>query len=126
MPAPVLAAAVAASAIAAIALVTANNNSNDNQPAQTGPDVSEQIRSFEKQANDRLDAFSRRLNGTAGDSDVQKLDRRLTQVEDDASKAKGDETTQSDAIKQLQTDVKDLQDRVDQLEKSQQGQQTTP
>ena len=124
-----LAWAVAASAIAAIALVSANNNSNDNPPAQTSQDVTQELQSFEKQVNDRLDAFSRRLNGTASDADVQKLDKRLTQVEDDASKAKDAETKQSDAITQLQTDMKDLQQRVDQLEKSQQSQQspsTTP
>jgi chromosome segregation ATPase len=124
-----LAWAVAASAIAAIALVSASNNSNDNPPAQTSQNVTQELQSFEKQVNDRLDAFSRRLNGTASDADVQKLDKRLTQVEDDASKAKDAETKQSDAITQLQTDMKDLQQRVDQLEKNQQSQQspsTTP
>jgi Skp family chaperone for outer membrane proteins len=124
-----LAWAVAASAIAAIALVSANNNSNDNPPAQSSQDVTQELQSFEKQVNDRLDAFGRRLNGTASDSDVQKLDKRLTQVEDDASNAKDAETKQSDAITQLQSDMKDLQQRVDQLEKNQQGQQspsTTP
>ena len=118
--------AIAASVIAALALVKANDNSSasSNQPAQTTTDQSAQIRTFEKQAGDRLDAFSRRLNGSAAQSDVEKLDKRLTKVEDDASKAQSAETDQATALKQLQTDAADLQKRVDKLE-AQQGQGTT-
>ncbi|MFL5841410.1 MAG: hypothetical protein ACJ77Z_13260 [Thermoleophilaceae bacterium] len=108
--------ALAASAIAVIALITANDNDTGNQPAQTTPDLSGQVRQFESQTNDRLDQFSRRLNDRAAQSDVQKLDKRLSTVEDDASKSQQAETSQSDAVKQLQADVKDLQQRVDKLE----------
>jgi peptidoglycan hydrolase CwlO-like protein len=123
--------AVAASAIAVIALVQASNNSSGNQSTQTTQAVTpQQLSSFQKQTNDRLDAFSRRLNGTAAQADVQKLDKRLTQVETDLTQAKSDATKQTDTIKQLQTDVKDLQQRVSQLESSQQnpgtGTTTTP
>lgn len=120
--------AIAASAIAVIALISANNNDNT-QPTQTTPDLTGQVRQFESQTNDRLDQFSRRLDNTAAQSDVQKLDKRLTHVEDAQSKASTSETAQSDAIKQLQTDVKDLQTRMDKVEQQQANSQngnTTP
>jgi chromosome segregation ATPase len=123
-----LAWAIAASAIAVIALVqNPNDNSNDNQPAQTTPSVSpKQLRDFEKQTNDRLDAFSGRLSDRAASADVQKLDKRLSQAEDELSQAKDDESKQGDTITQLQTDLKDLQQRVDELESQQQNQNSTP
>src|SRR3954468_11573097 len=65
-----LAWAVAASAIAVIALINANNNSSDNTTTQTSPEVSQQVQKFEKDTNDRLDAFSRRLNDKAAQTDV--------------------------------------------------------
>jgi chromosome segregation ATPase len=119
-----LAWAVAASAIAVIALLQdSNNNSNDNTPTQTSQSVTpQQLQDFEKQVNDRLDAFSKRLANTASSADVQKLDKRLSQVEDDTSKAQSDQQKQSDAITQLQSDVKDLQTQVDDLKNSQQNQ----
>lgn len=127
-----LAWAIAASAIAVIALVQASNdNSNDNQPTQTTQSVSpQQLDDLKKQTNDRLDAFSRKLNTTAAQADVQKLDKRLSQAEDDASQAKDDAGKQSDSITQLQSDLKALQQRVDDIETQQQKQQnqgtTTP
>ena len=124
-----LAWAVAASAIAVIALIqnSNDNSSNDNQPTQTTQSVSpKELQDFQQQTNDRLDAFSRKLNNTAAQADVEKLDKRLTQVENDASQAKTAASKQSDSITQLQSDVKDLQQRVDDLESKQQSQQTTP
>jgi chromosome segregation ATPase len=118
--------AIAASAIAIIALVQDNKNSSDNNQAQTSQTVTpQQFQDFQKQVNDRLDAFSRRLNDTASTADVDKLDKRLTQVEDDASKAQTNETKQNDAVTQLQSDVKDLQNRVNDLETKQQSQTGT-
>ena len=118
--------AIAASAIAIIALVQDNKNSSDNNQAQTSQAVTpQQFQDFQKQVNDRLDAFSRRLNDTASTADVDKLDKRLTQVEDDASKAQTNETKQNDAVTQLQSDVKDLQNRVNDLETKQQSQTGT-
>jgi septal ring factor EnvC (AmiA/AmiB activator) len=118
--------AVAASAIAVIALIQANDNSNNNnssdQPAQTSQGVSpKDFADFQKQVNDRLDAFSRRLNDTASQADLQKIDKRLTQVEDDLTSVKNDSGKQSDSITQIQSDVKDLQQRVDNLESQQSG-----
>ena len=125
--------AIAASAIAVIALIQAGkDNSNDNTPTSTTQSVTQQqFEDFKKQTNDRLDAFSHRLSGTAQQADVDKLDKRLTQVEDDLSQLKGDSGKQSDAVTQLQSDMKDLQKRVDDLESQQQsgsgtGTTTTP
>jgi septal ring factor EnvC (AmiA/AmiB activator) len=119
--------AIAASVIAVIALVNANNNSSDNPPAQTTQSVSpKELQDFENQVNDRLDAFSRRLNDTAAQADVQKLDKRLSQVEDDVSQVKGDSRKTSDTVTQMQADIKDLQQRVDDVESQQQKQQQTP
>jgi chromosome segregation ATPase len=120
-----LAWAVAASAIAVIALINTNDSSNDSTTTQTSPDVSQQLQKLEKDTNDRLDAFSRRLNDKAAQTDVDKLDKRLTTVEDDATQAKDDAAKQADALQQLQADVKDLQQRVDDLESQQQNQGTT-
>jgi septal ring factor EnvC (AmiA/AmiB activator) len=117
--------AVAASAIAVIALIQANDNSNNNssdQPAQTSQGVSaKDFADFQKQVNDRLDAFSRRLNDTASQADLQKIDKRLTQVEDDLTSVKNASGKQSDSITQMQSDIKDLQQRVDNLESQQSG-----
>lgn len=126
-----LAWAIAASAIAVIALVqNSNDKSNGNQPTQTTQSVSpQQLDDFKNQTNDRLDAFSRRLSDRAATADLQKLDKRLTQLEDDSSQAKDDESKQTDAITQMQADIKDLQQRVSDLENQQnqsQSQSTTP
>jgi chromosome segregation ATPase len=121
-----LAWAVAASAIAVIALVTSDNSSSSN--SQTTPDLTPRIDKLEQNTNARLDAFSRRLNDKASSADLQKLDKRLTTVEDDLRRAKDDLTKQSAVVTQLQTDVKDLQQRVSDLESKQQnpGTTTTP
>jgi chromosome segregation ATPase len=123
-----LAWAVAASIIAVIALVQNNNNDTSGtstQQTQSAQDLQASIQQFEKQTNDRLDAFSRRLNETAAKSDVDKLDKRLSQVEDDLSQTKSDVSKQSSSIQQLQSDVKDLQQRVNDLESKQQNSGTT-
>jgi peptidoglycan hydrolase CwlO-like protein len=120
-----LAWAVAASAIAVIALVNTNNKTSNNAPTQTSPDVTQQHTKFEQDTNARLDAFSRRLSDKAAQADVASLDKRLTKVEDDAAQAKSDATKQAATIQQLQTDVKDLQQRVSDLETQQQNQGTT-
>jgi len=130
-----LAWAIAASAIGVIALVQAGKDNNANDSAnsaqqQTAQDVATQLKTFEQQVNDRLDAFSRRLNDTASAADLQKLDKRLSQTEDDVSKVQDDVSKQSDAITQIQSDIKDLQQRVSDLENQQsngnQGTSTTP
>jgi septal ring factor EnvC (AmiA/AmiB activator) len=116
-----LAWAIAASVIAVIALVHDNNNNNssDNTQTTSSQDLSQQFAQFQKQTNDRLDAFSRRLNDTASAADVQKLDKRLTQVENDVSKVQDAQSKQSDTTTQTQSDIKDLQNRVNDLEKQQ-------
>jgi peptidoglycan hydrolase CwlO-like protein len=117
-----LAWAIAASIIAVLALVQAS----DDEPAdtRTTPDLTPRLERFESQTNDRLDAFSKRLDDRAAADDVQKLDKRLAEVEDDASTAKTDNGRQGDAIEQLQTDVDDLKKRVEELE--QQSEQPPP
>jgi septal ring factor EnvC (AmiA/AmiB activator) len=122
-----LAWAIAASAIAVLALLQAgDDNKTSNTQTQTTPDLTPRLTRFEKETNDRLDAFSRRLSDRAAQSDIQKLDKRLSRAEDDASQAKSDAADQGDTITQLQADVKDLQQRVDDLEQQQQDQQQTP
>ena len=130
-----LAWAVAASVIAVIALVHTNNNSTSDTSTTTSTSQAvtpQQFADFQKQVNDRLDAFSRRLNDTASSADLAKLDKRLTQVENDQNTAQGNESKQDAAIKQTQSDIKDLQSRVDSLEQQQQqsggstGTTTTP
>ena len=118
-----LAWAIAASAIAVIALVTSSNNSSSNG-SQATTDLTPRIDKLEQDTNARLDAFSRRLSDKASSADLQKLDKRLTTVEDDLTQTKDDLTKQSDAVTQLQTDVKDLQQRVTDLESKQQNQGT--
>ena len=54
-------------------------------------------------------------------NNVQKLDKRLSQTEDDVSQTKGDVSKQGDTITQMQTDIKDLQQRVGDLENQQQS-----
>jgi septal ring factor EnvC (AmiA/AmiB activator) len=123
-----LAWAVAASAIAVIALIQAGKDDNSAKTqTQTTQTVSpKELADFEKQVNDRLDAFSRRLNDTASAADLQKLDKRLATVEDDLSQVQDDTGKTDDGVTKLQADVKDLQQRVDDLESQQQNQQTTP
>jgi peptidoglycan hydrolase CwlO-like protein len=120
-----LAWAIAASAIAVIALINASDESNGTTTTtSTGAGQSAQIEKFVSDTNERLDAFSRRLNDKAAQTDVDKLDKRLSQVEDDLSQAKDDNSQQAKDIKQAQTDLKDLQQRVDELESQQQAQGT--
>jgi septal ring factor EnvC (AmiA/AmiB activator) len=122
-----LAWAVAASAIAVLALIHSNDNNNSSTATQTQTtqDLTPRLDNLQKQTNDRLDAFSRRLDKTAAGADVQKLDKRLTQAENTASQAKDASTKQAPTITQLQSDVKDLQQRVSALEKQQQQQSQT-
>jgi peptidoglycan hydrolase CwlO-like protein len=123
-----LAWAIAASIVAVLALVQANDSqSNDNQQSTNAQDAATQLRDFENQVNDRLDAFSRRLNETASKEDLDKLGKQVTQLSEDVDKVKTSSTDQATAVKQLQTDVDDLSKRVDQLEQQQsQGQTQTP
>jgi septal ring factor EnvC (AmiA/AmiB activator) len=123
-----LAWAIAASAIAVIALLQGNDDSaNDKTPTQTTQSVTpQQLQALDKQTNDRLDAFSRQLNNRAAESDIQKLDKRLSEAEDDASQAKTDASKQGDSVTQLQEDMKDLQQRVEDLEAQQQDAGATP
>lgn len=116
--------AIAASAIAVIALITANDNKND-EPQQTVADPTPRIERLEKQTNERLDAFGKRLDDAAAQDDVRKLDRRLAKAEDDATEAKTAASKTTDAIDQLKRDIDDLKQRVDELEKNQQSQGTT-
>jgi polyhydroxyalkanoate synthesis regulator phasin len=124
--------AVAASAIAVIALLQANDaNSNDNPPQNTTQAASQQqLNNFQKQVNDRLDAFSKRLNDTASSSDVDKLNKQVSQIQDNQSKASDNENKQNGAITQLQSDVKTLQNQVKDLQnqqsKNNSGTSTTP
>ena len=121
--------AVAASIVAVLALIQASNNdSTDTQQSTNAQDAAAQIRQFEQQTNDRLDQFGRRLDDTASKTDVEKLDKSVSQVQDDVAKLKTASSDQSDSIKQLQTDLDDLTKRVDQLEQQQQqqGQSQTP
>jgi hypothetical protein len=115
--------AIAASVVAVLALIQANNNSNDNQPAQTTPDLSGQFQSFQQQASARLDAFDKRLNDAAAAGDVKKLDKRLTTLETDSSKSQKTSADQATTLKQLRTDLDALTKRVTALEQ-QQGQGT--
>jgi septal ring factor EnvC (AmiA/AmiB activator) len=122
-----LAWAVAASAIGVIALVQAGNDDGSKSQTQTTQSVTpKQFEEFQKQTNDRLDAFSRRLDDRASEADLQKLDKRLSQVEDDVSKAEDDAGKQADTVTQLRSDLDDLQQRVDDLESRQKDQATTP
>jgi septal ring factor EnvC (AmiA/AmiB activator) len=119
--------AIAASAVAVLALIQANDgSSNDDRRATQGPDVSGQLRRFEQQTNDRLDQFSRRLKDRAAQSDIEDIDKKLTGLEDDLSKVRSSSSDQADALKQLQTGVDDLEQRVDELERNQQQQSQTP
>lgn len=114
--------AVAASAIAVIALLQANNNDNNAQTSTTTTSsqvTPQQFDDLQKQTNARLDAFSHRLNDQAAQADLAKLDKRVTQTEDDLSQAKDDNSKNADAITQLQSDLKDLQQRVQDLEDQQ-------
>jgi predicted nucleic acid-binding Zn-ribbon protein len=108
-----------------IALVQANNNDNNSSnttTTSTGQSVSpSDFQNFQKQVNDRLDAFSRRLNDTASSADVQKLDKQLTSLSNDVSTVKSDQSKQGDSITQMQSDIKDLQNRVNKLESQQQS-----
>jgi septal ring factor EnvC (AmiA/AmiB activator) len=123
-----LAWAAAASAVAVIALVTTNQEkTNASAQAPAAADLRARVAQLEKQTNDRLDAFNRRLGAKAPAADLQKLDKRLTTVEQDLAKAAKAETAQADAITKLQADVKDLQTRVQKLEQqSSTGTTTTP
>ena len=79
-----LAWAVAASAIALFALL----GQEDEQPAPAPVDNSAEVRRIQRDTQQRLDAFERRIGNRASQDDVQRLERRLGTAEDDAKAAK--------------------------------------
>jgi septal ring factor EnvC (AmiA/AmiB activator) len=103
--------AAAATAIAVIALVTANQDESEEIGARTAS----QIGRVQRELNDRLDQIEQRLDELAPAEDVTRLDNRLKQVEQAASRTSG-------RLDTLGEDVDDLQSRVDELQQA----QTTP
>jgi septal ring factor EnvC (AmiA/AmiB activator) len=106
--------AAAATAIAVIALITANQDDTEELGARTAS----QIGQVQRNLTERLDQIEQRLDDLAPAEDVTRLDNRLKKVEDAASKT-------TDRLDTIGDDVDDLKSRVDELEQSSSGTDTT-
>lgn len=114
-----LAWAVAASAIALFALMSQDDD--DPAPPPAPPDNTARIQRLERTTDQRLDAFERRIGARASEDDIQKLERRLRAMEDDADQAKTDaagakstNSEQAEALDALEQRVEDLEDAENQ------------
>jgi uncharacterized protein DUF2730 len=106
--------AVAASAIALIALIA-----KDDQPSSDGSSgLARQVSRSQRQLDQRLDSIERQLQDLPQSEDVRRLDNRLKDVEERSSRAARD-------AERARVEASDLQDRVDELERSQ-GQAQQP
>jgi uncharacterized protein HemX len=100
--------AAAATAIGIIALVQANKDDS----AEIGAQTANQVGKVQRDLNNRLDDIEKQLDGLAPASDIARLDKRLKQVEDDASKA-------GVQLEKVSGRVDDLENRVDDVESQQ-------
>jgi Protein of unknown function (DUF2730) len=107
--------AAAATAIAVIALL---DNSGDEERTSAA-EVSTRVTRLEKELKDELDQVKSQIEGLPGADDLSKVDRRLKEVEDDASAAARD-------AKSADEKTGDLEERLSELERADGGQDTTP
>ena len=107
-----LAWAIAASVIALFALL----GQEDEEPAPAPADNSAEIQALERETEERLDAFEKRIQNLASQEDVQKLERRVGSAEDDAAEAK-EAAARSATTNEEQGDrLDDHEQRIEQLE----------
>lgn len=103
--------AAAASIIALIALIDSGDGGNGSSAT-----TQSELAKLEERLNGRLDNLEQSLGEKASTEDVQKLNRRVAKAERDAGDA-GDAGTQAaDDLKQLEERVDDLATRVEELE----------
>ena len=108
-----LAWAIAASAIALFALL----GQDEDDPAPAPADnATPRIQRLERETEQRLDAFERRIENRAAQDDIQKLERRLESAEDDASEAKTAADRASTANGEQGDRLDDHEQRIEELE----------
>ena len=99
--------AVAATALAVIALVKPNDDSSETAAA-----ANRSINRLQDRLDDRFDQLEGRVNRLPQSADLQKLQDRVSSVEDDVEQAARDAKAARDSIGKLQ-------DRVDKVEQAQ-------
>ena len=98
--------AVAATALAVFALIQANQQDDEGREQAAG-----ELGRVQRQLDNRIDGLEQRIEGLPTSDDVSNLDKRLGQVEDEASQATQD-------AERLGNRLDDLEGRVDQLEQA--------
>jgi septal ring factor EnvC (AmiA/AmiB activator) len=110
--------AAAATAIAVIALL--DSGDDEEQDRATAEQVSSRVTRVERDLKRELETLRTQIEALPGADDLSKIDRRLKEVEDDASQAARD-------AKSADEQAGDLEERVGQLEEDGgQGTTTTP
>ena len=106
--------AVAATAVALIALLA---NDGDDQPRDDGGNrVAADLGRLQRSLDERLGELERRVRDGASSEDLQRLDRRLQELEDEVSSASADAADAGDAVEALGNRVDDLESRIEALE----------
>ena len=107
--------AAAATAIAVIALL----DNGEDEERTSAAEVSTRVTRLERELKDELDQVKSQIEALPGADDLSKVDRRLKEVEDDASQAARD-------AKSADEKAGDLEQRLGDLEDADGGQGTTP
>ena len=106
--------AAAATALAVIALL---DKGDEEEQRATAAEVSSRVTRLEQELKDELDQVKSDVEALPGTEDLSKIDRRLKEVEDDASQAARN-------AKSADEKTGDLEERLGQLEEAG-GQNTT-
>jgi TolA-binding protein len=97
--------AAAATAVAIVALVDRGGEAGTDRSAS----LATQISRVQRVTDRRIDELESRLDDLARGEDVTKLDQRLREVEDDASRAASDAKAARDTATDLEQRVEDLE-----------------
>ncbi|MEX2196057.1 MAG: hypothetical protein WD844_12295 [Thermoleophilaceae bacterium] len=104
--------AVAATAVALIALIDASGDEPRDEENGVAADIGELQRSLDE----RLAELERGVRDAASGEDLQRLDNRLGELEDDVSSASQSAADAADAADAIGNRVDDLEGRVEALE----------
>ena len=105
--------AVAATAVALIALL---DNDGGDQPRDDGSRVAADLGELRRSLDERLGGLEQRVRDAASGEDLQRLDQRLQELEDDVSSASASAADAGDAAEALGNRVDDLESRIEALE----------
>lgn len=105
--------ALAATAVALIALL---DDDGDAEQREDRGQVAADLGELQRSLDERLGELERRVRDSASGEDLQRLDQRLQELEDDVSSASAAAADAGDAAEALGNRVDDLESRLETLE----------